>query len=98
MLENVFKMGREVLLFWHMTLLKNSLDVSISSPFKIPQTTGVHVNVPNILVHEKLLKSSISFVSKTFLVDGAFGLLYSIGRGAERAHRLYQYFERAGER
>ena len=95
-----------ILAYDRMTLLKNFLDVSISSPSKnsaqLTQTTGVPVNEFKMWVHSILLKSSISFISKLsqrwcFLLWWR-GLLYSIGREAERADRLYQYFERVGER
>ena len=68
-------MGGEVLLFWQMTLLKNFLDVSISSPSKnstqLTQTTGVCENALKILAKKTPKKFHLLHINN-FLDDGAF--------------------------
>ena len=80
-----------------MRLLKNFLDVSISLPSKNSNATDW--SSCECLQNGRTI---FSFISKTSQRRCLFlwwrGLLYSIGRCAERAHRLYQYFERVGAR
>ena len=67
--------GGEVLLFWQMTLLKNFLDVSISSPSKnstqLTQTTGVCENALKILAKKTPKKFHLLHINN-FLNHGAF--------------------------
>ena len=85
---------------WHMTGW-DSWKISLMSPFpylpKIPtQLTGVYVNV--FKMGELYSPSYQKLSQRRCLFLWWRGLLYSIGRCAERAHRLYQYFERVGAR
>ena len=85
-----------------MRLLKNFLDVSISLPSKNSNATDANhrsscecVQNGSTLFHLLHIRN---FSQRWCLFLWWRGLLYSIGREAERAHRLYQYFERVGAR
>ena len=109
---NVFKMEREVFhsciwweYFWRMKFLKNCIDVVFFPAISVTKINWVHTNVFKMAVllsldtHEKFCLLYIKhFYRRWCFFLWWRGLLYSIDGGAERAHRLYQYFLRGCER